>query len=280
MRRIVLSSIILTSLFLNSHLAFAADAPAPAVVAKKAPFPGKKGLFQGKFDMYSDGRNKVVLPRKVADDKPWVWRARFWGHEPQFDLSMLEKGYHVVYCDVGGLLGNPTAVKRWNTYYKWLTEEHGFAKKAVLEGMSRGGMIIYNWAIANPDKVIAIYGDAPVMDLRSWPGAGNKKTLSAYTFKNAEEATAYKGYPVDNLKPLADAGIPIIHVVGDADRTVPVARNTAVAEKRYKELGGTIEVIHKKTCRHHPHSLKDPKPIVDFIEKHVEKKQTKATGKK
>ena len=41
-----------------------------------------------------------------------------------------------------------------------LTEQYRFAKEAVLEGMSRGGLIIYNWAIANPDKVAAIYADA------------------------------------------------------------------------------------------------------------------------
>ena len=245
---------------------------AESASGQHAPFPGNTSLFAGTFEMYSQGKNKVVVPQKVAAGKPWVWRARFWGHEPQFDIAMLEKGYHIVYCDVGGLLGNPTAVEQWNDYYQWLTEERGFARKVVLEGMSRGGLIIYNWAIANPDRVAAIYGDAPVMDLRSWPGAGNKGTLRAYQFKDAAEATAYKGYPVDNLKPLAKAGVPIIHVVGDADTTVPVAENTAVAEKRYRELGGTIEVIHKKACGHHPHSLKDPTPIVAFIKKHAERK--------
>lgn len=233
---------------------------------QQALFPGKKSLFGDKFTMYKNGRDIVVVPQKIAKGKPWVWRARFWRHEPQFDIAMLEKGYHIVYCDVGGLLGNPTAVERWNKYHQWLTEEHGFAKKAVLEGMSRGGLIIYNWAIANPDKVAAIYGDAPVMDLRSWPGAGNKGTLRTYKFKDAEESKAYKGYPVDNLKPLAKAGVPIIHVVGDTDKVVPVSENTAVAEKRYKKLGGTIEVIHKKDTGHHPHSLKDPAPLVAFIE--------------
>ena len=236
-------------------------------------FPGNESLFEGKFKMFKHGRNIVVVPNKMADGKPWVWRARFWRHEPQFDLAMLEKGYHVVYCDVGGLYGNSTAVERWNKYYQWLVEEHGFAKKAILEGMSRGGLIIYNWAIANPDKVAAIYGDAPVMDMRSWPGAGNKATLRAYQFKNAGEAEAYKGYPIDNLKPLAEAGIPIIHVVGDKDKVVPVSENTAIAEKRYKEFGGTIHVIHKKDTGHHPHSLKDPTPIVKFMEKHVEMKK-------
>ena len=36
-----------------------------------------------------------------------------------------------------------------------------------------------------------------------------------------------------------------------------------------KELGGEITVIHKEGVGHHPHSLKDPQPIVDFILKHV-----------
>ena len=232
-------------------------------------YAGKKSLFEGKFDMYVDGGNKIVVPKTPAKGKPWVWRARFWRHEPQFDLAMLEKGYHVVYCGVGGLLGNQEAVKRWNEHYAYLTGELGLGKKAVLEGMSRGGLIIYNWAAANPDKVAAIYGDAPVMDLKSWPGFQSRSLRRAYGFKSEEELKAFKGNPVDNLKPIAAAGIPIIHVVGDKDKTVPVAENTAVAEKRYKAMGGVFEVIHKKDCDHHPHSLKDPAPIVAFIEKHA-----------
>ena len=64
---------------------------------KTKPFPGKKSLFQRKFKMFKSGGNIVVVPNKIAQAKPWVWRARFWRHEPQFDLAMLEKGYHVVY---------------------------------------------------------------------------------------------------------------------------------------------------------------------------------------
>ena len=240
------------------------------------PFPGAKSKWNG-FDMYQDKGRKVVVPHKVADDKPWVWRARFWGHQPQFDIALLNKGYHLVYCDVGGLYGAPKAVKRWDAFYKELTGKHGFAKKVVLEGMSRGGLIIYNWGIANPEKVAVIYGDAPVMDFKSWPGHTNKGILKAYGFKSGEEAKAYKGNPVDNLKPLAKAGVPIIHVVGDADKVVPIAANTSVAEKRYMELGGVFVVIHKEKVGHHPHSLKDPKPLVDFVMKHTRGKKDKQT---
>ncbi|MEM7390870.1 MAG: prolyl oligopeptidase family serine peptidase [Verrucomicrobiota bacterium] len=237
------------------------------VRAEEALFPGRKSPWHG-YTMFQDAGSRIVVPKQVAEGKPWVWRARFWGHQPQFDIRMLEKGYHIVYRDVGGLFGAPAAVERWNAFYRTLVEQHGFAKKVILEGMSRGGLIIYNWAAANPEKVAAIYGDAPVMDIKSWPGADHKGVHKAYGFKNADEARAHRGNPLDRLEPLARAGIPIIHVVGDQDTVVPVAENTAIAEKRYRELGGVFEVIHKDVG-HHPHSLKDPTPLVDFMVKHA-----------
>lgn len=246
-----------------------AAAPAPKIVP---PWPGKKGRdFSGGFAMYNftmDGvRCIVVAPKTAAPGKPWIWRARFFGHQPQADRALLGKGFHVAYCDVGGLFGSPAAVARWNRFHAYLTTQHGFSTKPALEGMSRGGLIIYNWAAANPTKVACIYGDAPVMDFKSWPGVGG--ILKVYGFKSKDEANAYKGNPVDSLAPLAKAGVPILHVVGDADKVVPVSANTAVAEKRYKEMGGQFTVIHKAGVGHHPHSLKDPKPIVDFVLKYA-----------
>ena len=63
--------------------------------------------------------------------------------------------------------------------------------------------------------------------------------------------------------------MPLLHVCGTADKVVPIAENTALLEERYIALGGPIEVIHKKDVGHHPHSLQDPFPIVDFILKHT-----------
>ncbi len=249
-------------------------------VAEDAALPGVKSDWKGfdRYDFKIDG-NKcwIVAPKKAAEGKPWIWRARFWGHEPQTDLALLEKGFHVGYCNAGGLFGSPEAVRRWDAFYKHATGKLGLSKKPALEGMSRGGLIIYNWAAANPDKLACIYGDAPVCDFKSWPGGKGKgrgskgdwqACLKVYGLTEPQ-AMEFKGNPVDNLKPLADAGIPLLHVVGDADTVVPVEENTAVLERRYKELGGQIEVIHKPGCGHHPHSLKDPAPIVAFVLKHA-----------
>ncbi|MDQ8183501.1 prolyl oligopeptidase family serine peptidase [Pelagicoccus sp. SDUM812005] len=240
---------------------------------------GETSDFHGfaQYDFSLDGLEcKVVAPREAAAGKPWIWRARFFGHAPNVDIALLEKGFHVAFVDVSDLFGSPAAVARWDAFYAFLTQEKGFSKKPALEGLSRGGLILYNWASENPEKVACIYADAPVCDFKSWPGgkgkgAGNPKSwercLAAYGFTEAE-ALAYKRNPLDRLEPLALAGVPLLHVVGDVDEVVPVAENTAVLEARYRELGGSIEVIHKPEVGHHPHGLSDPTPIVEFILSH------------
>ncbi len=208
---------------------------------------------------------KVVIPKKVAEGKPWIIRARFWGHWPVLDQALLAKGFHVAYADVAGLFGAPRAVERWNRLYDYLTTEHGLSQKVALEGMSRGGLIIYNWAKKNPEKVSCIYGDNPVCDFKSWPTTKSRQIQSAYQLTQ-EEADAYQDNPIDNLGPLAEAGVPLFNVVGDLDDVVPVAENTAILEERYKALGGKITVLHKPDCKHHPHGLgDDPTLLVEFI---------------
>lgn len=261
---------------IHSLLALSACVGLTSGTRAEVPFPGKQSEWHG-FPRYDftvdDQRCIVVAPKATAAGKPWIWRARFFGHEPQADIALLRKGFHVVYMEVGGLFGAPAAVAHWDAFYDTLTRRYGFAPKAALEGMSRGGLIIYNWAIANPDKVACIYADAPVCDFRSWPGGkGEGKgspgswqaCLKAYGFSE-EEALAYKEGPLDRLTPLARAGVPLLHVCGAADKVVPVAENTAILAERYRELGGRIETLIKPDCGHHPHSLKDPKPIVEFV---------------
>ncbi|NUQ64190.1 MAG: prolyl oligopeptidase family serine peptidase [Pirellulales bacterium] len=276
-RRRCSSLLILASLVLLGR-------PYPARAGEGAsaaqPFPGTKSAWfdYDRYDFPIDGRACcVVAPKSAAPGKPWIWRARFFGHEPQMDLALLAKGFHLVYMDVVEMFGSPKAVSHWNAFYRYLTQQHGFAPKTVLEGMSRGGLYIYNWAAANPEKVACIYADAPVCDFKSWPGGkgrspgspeGWQTCLEAYGLTEAE-ALAYRGNPIDNLEPLAKAGIPLLHVCGDADEVVPIEENTRILEQRYRQLGGSITVIVKPGVGHHPPSLKDPAPIVEFILKHT-----------
>ena len=249
----------------------------PLKPVKEFNFHGYKG-----YEYDNNGvKYYIVKPHHTAKGNPWIWRARFWGHEPQVDIDLLEQGFHLTYCDVAELFGSPKAVERWDEFYA-LAVKAGLNQKAVLEGMSRGGLIIYNWAAKNPKKVACIYGDAPVMDIKSWPlNWGdcldeNKRSMSllleAYGFANAEEAMAWNKNPLNHARKLAKAKIPMIHVVGDIDEGVPVAENTAIFEREVAKYGHSVHVIHKPNVGHHPHSLNNPEKIVSFI--------LKATGNK
>jgi pimeloyl-ACP methyl ester carboxylesterase len=79
---------------------------------------------------------------------------------------------------------------------------------------------------------------------------------------------AYQKNPVDNLKPLAEAHVPLLHVYGDADDVVPWEENTGLIAERYRKLGGSITLIAKPGVGHHPHGLDDCTPIVRFIAEH------------
>jgi pimeloyl-ACP methyl ester carboxylesterase len=240
-------------------------------------FPGKRSLWFGfeRFDFEVDGKPVlVVAPKHEAPGRPWLWHGEFFGHKPNPDLALLGRGFHVVYMSVPDMLGSPEAVGHWNKFYRELTEQYGFAKKPALVGLSRGGLYCYNWAIANPDKVACLYGDAPVCDFKSWPGGKGKGpgsprdwqlVLERYRFKSDAEALAYPGNPVDRLAPLAEAKVPLLHVFGDADEVVPWDENTGLIAERYQKLGGKIALIRKPGVKHHPHGLDDSTPIVNFI---------------
>ena len=252
-----------------------------AVAQETTPFPGKVSDWHGfqRYDFVVAGKDAlVVVPEKAATGRPWVWHGEFFGHKPEPDIALLKRGFHIVYLRVPDMLGSPTAVKHWNDFYAELTGKYGFAKKAALVGLSRGGLYCYNWAAANPDKVACIYADAPVCDFKSWPGGRGKGkgsprdwklVLETYGFASEQEALDYKLNPVDNLAPLAAAKVPLLHVYGDADDVVPWDENTGVIAERYRQLKAPIELIAKPGVGHHPHGLTDPTPIVEFIAKHA-----------
>ncbi|NPV47904.1 MAG: alpha/beta hydrolase [Armatimonadetes bacterium] len=245
------------------------------------PFPGTVSDYNGylRHDFVVDGCDcLVVCPHAEVPGRHWIWRAEFFDHRPDTDLALLALGFHLAYMDVQNTFGCPRAMDHFDAFHAFLTREYGFHRRAVLEGYSRGGLYCYNWARRDPSRVACIYGDAPVCDFKSWPagkgtGRGNppewEKLLRDYGFASEEEALAYDGNPVDNLAPLAAAGIPIIHVFGDADEDVPWEENTGVMFGRYTALGGHMELIRKPGVAHHPHSLDDPTPIVEFILKHT-----------
>lgn len=253
----------------------------------------KKDQWHGfpRYRFQVDGRScYIVTPTKTAPGKPWVWRARFPDFHFEMDVELLKQGYHIAYMDVANLFGAPQAVAHGDQIYEYLTKQHGFAPKVALEGVSRGGLFVYNWALKNPEKVSCIYADTPVCDFKSWPGGkGNgvgspgswQACLKAYGMTEAE-ALAYKDNPIDRIQFIAEAGIPVLHIVSENDQVVPPSENTYLMFSRVPEKlrKDNFQVISVKegTEKSKGHHFQHPKPeqVVDFIKKHTSAPETKS----
>ncbi len=245
-----------------------------SAVSAEVPITVSRSQWQGceqESFVIEDRDCRVVKPATPAPGKPWIWRPEFFDAFNQADLVLLNEGFHLCYIDLKNSFGSPASLDLMDRFYGHVTTTYGVSKKASLFGFSRGGLYSMNWANRHPDRVAIIYLDAAVCDFKSWPAGKGKgkgspgdweKLMVDYGFKSEREALNSKLNPIDNLKKIAAARIPIFCVCGDADSVVPYPENSAIVKKKYASLGGEMEVILKPGIDHHPHSLEEPTPII------------------
>jgi hypothetical protein len=261
----LLRLILLAAIF----LAAAVFTPKPANAAGYKAFAGEKTTWHNAFDRYDfsmddatgaitpmtapakevtgnsidvalrNGRRRcvVVVPKEPAPGYPWSWRGCYWDHQPQAELELLRRGFHICFV-APDALGQG---KAWDTWYQFLTGEHGLSTKPVFIGMSKGGINEYSWTVVNPDKVSCIYADNPAI---------------------YDEDLA-------RLEVLARNDVPLLNICGTLDLNYNSGKHTLAIENRYHEYGGRITLMVKEGAAHHPHSLQNPKPIVDWMIKNL-----------
>jgi len=230
--------------------------------------------FGAKRTIVEVGKHKgfVIQPAKLEskDARPWVWYAPTIGGHPNENngwalRKLLDRGFFVCGVDVGESYGSPDGRKVFTDFYQHVVREFKLEPKARMLAQSRGGLMIYNWAAENPDKVRCILGIYPVCDLRSYPGL--KQAAPAYGLKPEElEKQLAEHNPVDRLKTLAKAGVPILHIHGDVDKVVPLEPNSKTVSDRYGELGGkmTLIVVAGKGHAEIPEFFQEPR-LVQFL---------------
>ena len=217
----------------------------------------------------------LIMPEKVDETKPipWLWYAPTLKGLPSkmekhlFE-QLLKEGIAIAGIDVGESMGNSKGRALFSALYKELTENRGLSKKASLIARSRGGLMQYNWAVENPEKVACIAGIYPVCNLASWPGL--KKASRAYE-TNAEglKKILPANNPIERLAPLAKAKVPLFHIHGDSDKVVPHEKNTAILAQRYKALGGSITVeVPKGQGHNYWKGFFESETMLKFIIKH------------
>ena len=234
--------------------------------------------FEREHFMFNKRSAWVVKPTSALEGNPWVWRAHFPNWHTDVDSILLSRGFHIVYINTNDMFGSPAAMQIWDAFHNYIVTRMGLAERVALEGVSRGGLYIYNWAKRNPLKVTCIYAEAPVCDLKSWPGGKTKgvgspqdwkAVLSNYGFTE-EQAMAYKNNPINQLEGLAACKVPILHSIGLNDRIVPNEENTFPLVDNYIKLGG-IATVYPMTrgpqnLEGHHFTIEHPERIADFIE--------------
>jgi pimeloyl-ACP methyl ester carboxylesterase len=244
-------------------------------------FPGEKSDWKGfaRYDFKFEGREcRIVCPEKAAPGNPWIWNARFPDWHTNIDSLLLSRGFYVTYINTDEFNGSPEGVRVWDEYFKYLTTTFRFENEVALEGISRGGLYVYNFAKKYPWRISCIYAEAPVCDIKSWPGGFGKGkgsaddwqlVMKAYNFNDETEAKAFHDNPVDNLDNLAKAKVPILQMVGLNDKIVPPDENTFLLVDRYVKLGGIVTVVPctrgKQELEGHHFDIETPALVADFI---------------
>ena len=237
----------------------------PAIADKNNKIEWERFNFEGN-DAF------IILPAKdLKSDIPWVLYApTLRGLPNERDEGwminhFLKAGIAIAGIDVGESYGNINGRKIYSAYHNFLTEKKKFNKKACLLARSRGGLMLYNWAADNPEKVQCIAGIYPVCNLKSYPGL--KRAAPAYNMSTEELAESLAtNNPINKLESLAKADIPIFHIHGNIDTVVPLESNSGIIAKRYQRLGGKMKLIVPKDQGHNMwRGFFECKELVDFV---------------
>jgi pimeloyl-ACP methyl ester carboxylesterase len=260
----------ITLVVATSFMLGVSPCPAQSIPEKAGlPFPGETLAVSGRqaFLIVSQGA-------PANQPKPWVLYAPTLNGLPSaaekwMFQRFLDAGIAIAGIDVGESYGNPQGRLLYSSLHQELTHHRGYSTKPVLLARSRGGLMTLAWAADNPDKVAAWAGIYPVTNIASYPGVA--RAASAYNTDTAGLiAQLTQHNPIDRLKPLADARIPLFAIHGDSDKLVPLDKNSGIVKERYTALGASMQLVVPEGQGHNMWpGFFECQELVDFVKKHA-----------
>lgn len=257
-------------------------APAPRTIRADEPKPIAGTYANGELTALAiEGRRAYWIKptKKVDPDKRWICVGPFWlaveddkgmVQHRMYVERFLDAGFHVAGVDVGISCGSPRGAEVYQKLYEHLTTQLGLNRRVRLLGQSNGGLISYAWAFRHPESVEKIGGIYPATDFRSWPGLANvinfpEPPLGYGLTLEELTARAAEFNPIDNLAPLAKAGVKIFHIHGDKDELVPAAANSVALVEKYKQLGGDASLETLPGLGHGGKEFYESESLVKFL---------------
>ncbi|MBO4631991.1 MAG: alpha/beta fold hydrolase [Lentisphaeria bacterium] len=209
----------------------------------------------------------IAEPKYPAGDGRWSW-CMAWPEsfiKRVGIVALLEHGFYHVYIDTFQFRASPQGVAIMGRFQVYL-QNLGLSSKVNLIGKSWGGFFSLRYAETFPERIAALYLDAPLCNAADPKNCDEDRTRSILENfgLSLEEMKVSKLNPLNNTAVLVKAQIPIMAVVGEADLSVNIDTNFNILEKRILESGGKLKVIRRKCWGHHPHGLDDPEELLKF----------------
>lgn len=234
-------------------------------------FPGWEvdewyGFKRYKFEF--EGRYAwVAVPETPAGDGRFSWCTQ-WAEAfvPRVGtVELLKNGFYHVHIDIFDTKASPEGVAVMGRFHDWLVSR-GLSAKANLIGMSWGGFISLRYAGTFPERIAAIYLDAPVCNAAD-PGAEAADRLEAISSNyglTVEELKKSPLNPLNKLQFFADYNIPLFIATGEDDLLVKVATNINLVEEELKRMNVAYKIIRRPVWGHHPHGFDDVSEVLEF----------------
>ena len=219
--------------------------------------------------MFNGYKAHVVVPENP--NGKWIWKAEYLGAFDKAEQALIEEGYTHVFYELRFMYGCYKLQRLMHKFHLDVIERFHLQKKCILIGMSVGGLYSFNYALAYPEYVEKVCLDAPALDpydIYSHFTGENvqyyEKMMACYGLTR-ETVKDFKDFPIHNFKEFFDAGIPVMLIAGDADTVCRPEKNYKLMLQYCEENNIPITVCIKPGCGHHPHSLEDITPILDFV---------------
>ena len=225
---------------------WAAASPHTALVLRSKQYGG----FRLDFEFAGRKAFLVQPPREPLDNsKPWVFYApTVSGQQPDgrhdwLFTQLVDQGFAIAGIDVGGPSGAPHAGEAFSSFREMLIAKYRLSRKPCLLAADWGALFLYDWASRHASQVRCIAGIRPLVNLESDPRIASE-LAQAYQLSAAEFRKRIAQHnPIDQLGTLADHSVPILHLHGAGDTVVPAEPNSGEMARRYRALGGAIEVV-------------------------------------
>ena len=120
-------------------------------------------------------RDAVVVHPTAPSNGYWIWKAEYFDAFPNFEEAMVARGYHVCFIEHDNRWASPESIDESARFLRFVAEKYDLKQRGIAVGMSCGGLIASMLAEKYPELIDVLYLDAPVMNILSCAGLGERE---------------------------------------------------------------------------------------------------------